>query len=253
MFLGMMALVAILTVPVAGGRLLKLAYFRFRALPLLFLALLVQVLMTDLVSAPPRLLAAAHVASYVAAAVVIWLNREIGGLVVLGVGAGLNAVTIALNDGTLPASATALRSAGIVEDRRFENSAVLAHPRLGFLGDTMSTPSWLPFRNVLSVGDVVILVGLFVMLHVVCGSRLGVLLHAAWLRLRHLPLRARGPLGPVTPDGRDTALDAGLHQRVVPARDEPVNVALEEEPQDRVEGVERLPEMHPRATVAEVL
>jgi Family of unknown function (DUF5317) len=226
MFLGMISLVAILTVPLAGGRLLKLAHFRFRALPLLLLALLVQVLMTDLVSAPPRLLAAAHVASYVAAAVVIWLNREIGGLVVLGAGAGLNALAIAVNGGTLPAAAGALRAAGIVEDRSFENSAVLAHPTLAFLGDTMSTPSWLPFRNVLSVGDLVILAGLFAMLHVVCESRLGALLHAAWMRGRGLQRRLRGTLGAVPPDGGDTVLDTGLHHRVVPARDEPVHITL---------------------------
>ena len=67
----------------------------------------------------------------------------------------MNAVTIALNDGTLPASPHALADgrAGRPKPSAFENSGVLAHPVLPWLGDIMATPSWLPFRNVISIGD----------------------------------------------------------------------------------------------------
>jgi hypothetical protein len=177
MFIGMIALAMLVTVPLLGGRLRLLAGLEIRGLAVLLPTLLAQVLITDVVTgAPGPLLATVHVLTYVAAAYVIWLNRSVPGILIVGAGAALNGIAIAANGGTLPASAAALRAAGIHEGPGFANSGVLAHPRLGFLGDIMSTPSWLPFRNVISVGDIVILVGVFVLLQVTCATRLGVLL-----------------------------------------------------------------------------
>jgi hypothetical protein len=174
MFLGMVALVAVASVPILGGRLSLLAGLQLRGFRILLPTLLAQVLITDVFTkAPSALLATIHLLTYAVAAYVIWLNRSVGGILILGFGAALNAITIAVNHGTLPASASALRTAGIHENGGFANSGVLAHPKLGFLGDTMTTPSWLPFRNVISVGDIVILVGVFVLVHAVCASRLG--------------------------------------------------------------------------------
>jgi hypothetical protein len=45
-------------------------------------------------------------------------------------------------------------------------------PKLAFLGDAIATPGSLPVSNVYSVGDVLILLGAFLLLHFVCGSRL---------------------------------------------------------------------------------
>jgi hypothetical protein len=174
MFIGMVALAMLVTVPLLGGRLWLLSGLQIRGLPVLLPTLLVQVLITDVVTgAPGPLLATAHVLTYVAAAYVIWLNRKVPGILILATGAALNAVAIAANGGTLPASASALRAAGIHEEPGFANSGVLAHPRLAFLGDITSTPSWLPFRNVISIGDIVILIGVFVLLQVTCATRLG--------------------------------------------------------------------------------
>jgi hypothetical protein len=174
MFLGLIALLSVASVPLLGGRLALLAGLEIRGIRVLLPTLLAQVLITDVVTSAPRvLLAAIHLATYAAAAYVIWLNRKLPGIIILGAGATMNALAITVNGGTLPASASALRAAGIHEGTGFANSGVLAHPKLGFLGDTMSTPSWLPFRNVISVGDMVILIGVLVLLHVVCASRLG--------------------------------------------------------------------------------
>src|SRR4051812_8746164 len=105
MFLGMVALMAVATVPLLGGRLALLAGLQIRGLRLLVPTLLVQVLITDVFTqAPAALLATVHLLTYVAAVHVIWLNRTIPGIVILGAGATLNAVTIAVNHGTLPAS-----------------------------------------------------------------------------------------------------------------------------------------------------
>ena len=54
----------------------------------------------------------------------------------------------------------------------FANSAVVADARLQFLGDVFATPTWLPLHNVFSIGDMILIVGVAVLVHVACGSRL---------------------------------------------------------------------------------
>ncbi|MDP9434010.1 MAG: DUF5317 domain-containing protein [Actinomycetota bacterium] len=72
----------------------------------------------------------------------------------------MNAGTIALNGGTLPADPDALRRAGLaVEREEFVNSGVVDDPVLPWLGDVFASPSWLPLHNVSSAGDLVILAG----------------------------------------------------------------------------------------------
>jgi hypothetical protein len=57
-------------------------------------------------------------------------------------------------------------------------------PRLAFLGDIFATPASVPAANVFSVGDVLLVLGAFIFLHVVSESRLG-------RRLKDLRLRPR--------------------------------------------------------------
>jgi hypothetical protein len=71
----------------------------------------------------------------------------------------------------MPASADALRTAGrSAREAAFTNSEVVAHARLAFLGDVLPLPAWMPFANVFSVGDVLIAVGLFVLVHGICHA-----------------------------------------------------------------------------------
>jgi hypothetical protein len=49
---------------------------------------------------------------------------------------------------------------------------VVEHARLQFLGDVFATPRSWPMANVYSVGDLLIVLGVFVLLHRVSGSRL---------------------------------------------------------------------------------
>jgi hypothetical protein len=49
----------------------------------------------------------------------------------------------------------------------YSNSAVVASPNLPWLIDRFALPRWLPFSNVISVGDVLLAVGVFVLLVVV--------------------------------------------------------------------------------------
>jgi len=160
MFLGFCALLIVVLVPLTGGNLRRLAEIKLRWVPLAIAALAVQVFVITIWPAMPHPIAVGlHLATYAMLAAVVWVNRAVPGMIVIALGAGANALAIAVNDGTLPASARALREAGIKPRVGFQNSGVLSHPHLSWLGDIMVTPSWLPLRNMLSVGDLVLLLG----------------------------------------------------------------------------------------------
>ena len=168
------AVLAVLSAALAGGRLSRLFDVRLRACWLPMVALLLQVVILQVLEDGPRaLLVSVHVATYVMAAAFIWLNRSVPGLWLVAAGAACNGVTIALNHGTLPASASALEAADIHKDpAAFLNSGTVAHPVLGFLGDVFAWPAPLPFANVFSVGDVLIVLGAGYGAHRITRSRL---------------------------------------------------------------------------------
>ncbi len=134
---------------------------RWRWPLLIWAALALQVVAVE-VEMPEALAATLHVATYAVALGFLWMNRRIPGAWVVGAGAFSNGLTIALNGGVLPASAAAVASAGIDPDLAFDNSAVLEHPVLPWLGDAFAWPAPLPLANTFSVGDVLIVVGVFV-------------------------------------------------------------------------------------------
>ena len=50
-------------------------------------------------------------------------------------------------------------------------AGVLENPKLQFLGDVFATPANWPVHNVFSIGDFILLIGVFVLVHSACGSR----------------------------------------------------------------------------------
>jgi hypothetical protein len=169
-----LAVLLVLSPLVAGGKLRRYGDVRIRYGWVVALALAAQVVAIEVLPGASRLgLSAVHVATYLAAGAFVWFNRSIPGLWLVALGAASNGATIALNGGTLPASASALRSAGLVLDSsEFLNSGVLAHPRLPWLGDVFAIPAGWPLANVFSIGDVLILCGVAWGAHRACGSRL---------------------------------------------------------------------------------
>ena len=169
-------ILGLVTVPLAGGRLARLADIELRHLWAVVVAIGLQILIISVF--PDRYEwthVPLHLASYVFAGWFVWANRRLPGMVVLGLGALCNAIAIVANGGVMPASPTALRAAGLAtkSDGGFANSTAVEDPNLLFLGDVFSVPdSWPIIDNVFSVGDVLIAIGIVILVHGVCGSRL---------------------------------------------------------------------------------
>jgi hypothetical protein len=173
MFLWMMIALALLTVPLAGGRLGNLARLHLRAVWAVVVAVTIQLLVITVFPHGDTMLhAVAHMLSYAVGAVFLVANRRLDGIWLAAVGATLNALVIALNGGVMPASVDALRRAGIqINPAEFENSRPISDAKLGFLGDIFAWPTPMPFSNVFSIGDLLLVLGVAVIVHSVCGSR----------------------------------------------------------------------------------
>jgi hypothetical protein len=156
-----------------GGRLHALIELEIRWGWLLFVALVMQVLAISVFPhAHGSLPAATHVASYALAGTVVVVNRKIRGVALIGAGGMLNMVAIIANRGVMPASPNAVEAAGLARaSDAFANSQVLEHPQVSWLGDVFALPASWPIHNVFSIGDVLIVLGGLILLHVVCGSR----------------------------------------------------------------------------------
>jgi hypothetical protein len=170
----LIGVLAILSPVLAGGDLRRLGDLRFRGSWVVLGALVAQIVVLSVIPGDNRtVLAAVHLATYAAAGWFVVMNRRVPGILVVAVGAASNGLTIAINGGVLPASRGAVQRAGLhLDPHEFVNSGVLAHPHLGFLGDVLALPSWVPLANVFSIGDLVILCGVAWGAHRACGSRL---------------------------------------------------------------------------------
>jgi hypothetical protein len=79
-------------------------------------------------------------------------------------GVGLNSVVIGLNNGHMPQSeeaAIAVWGSSHIDAGRLQNVAPIdSHTLLPWLGDVIAEPAWLPRRNVISVGDMMLALGI---------------------------------------------------------------------------------------------
>ena len=131
MILVFAALLCVITVPLAGGRLSRLLDLELRATWTVLGALAIQVLITTIIPTGNETLhEALHVATYALAAAFLLANRHVRGIGVLAAGAALNLSAIAANHGVMPASLRAMHLAGLTTETNFANSAPVAHPHL---------------------------------------------------------------------------------------------------------------------------
>jgi hypothetical protein len=80
------------------------------------------------------------------------------GIPLIAAGLVSNLAAILANGGHMPALPSALRGAGLHFTKN-RNSAELASPHLSWLVDRWAAPSWIPWANVFSVGDILIATG----------------------------------------------------------------------------------------------
>jgi Family of unknown function (DUF5317) len=167
-------ILSVVTVRAAGGSLAALGRVRVRYAPAIFGALAIQIAIISVVpGGSPGLHRVLYIGSYALAAVFVVANRRLAGMRMLALGATLNLIAILANNGVMPASRSALRTAGILSrSTDFLNSASVAHPRLLFLGDIFAVPRSVPLANVYSIGDVCIAIGVAIAIHGLAGSRL---------------------------------------------------------------------------------
>jgi hypothetical protein len=100
-----------------------------------------------------------YVASTAAVFLAVLRNVATPGIPIVALGAASNLAAIAANGGFMPAGAAAMAALGKSDPSVYSNSAVVAHPNLELLTDILALPSWLPFSNIFSIGDVLIAIG----------------------------------------------------------------------------------------------
>jgi MFS family permease len=175
--LGLLTLV-VATVPLAGGRIGRLGEIRFERRWAGVAALVLQIAILRMFShGDDGLLAGLHLVSYGLLFYFLAANLHIPGLMILALGGALNALAIAANDGVMPARPGALAVAGIPQvPGEFVNSGAIEDAKLWFFGDVFAVPHGWPLANVFSIGDVLLIVGAFILLHRQSRSRLAPLL-----------------------------------------------------------------------------
>jgi Family of unknown function (DUF5317) len=171
MIIPVVGLLVILLPMVLGGRLIRLARVRLRAVGVLTCSLVAQIVIIELLTGPQAVLTAVHIATYAGAGWFLWANRRVPGLLVVAAGALSNGVAIAANGGVLPASPHALAVAGMADSDGFTNSGIVHDARLWYLGDVFAIPAGWPLANVFSVGDLLILLGAALASVRICGTR----------------------------------------------------------------------------------
>tara|TARA_B100000614_G_scaffold8871_1_gene8043 strand:- start:742 stop:1320 length:579 start_codon:yes stop_codon:yes gene_type:complete len=156
-----------------GGSFENLGTLRLRGLPLVFLALAIQILTfpTPWWSAPPLASAARawHLISYALLLVFLILNRRLVPLWGIAAGALMNIIVIAANHGLMPTDPHALAASGnpavaeaLTATPGATSGNVIAmgpNTRLDFLGDWLYLPPWVPFGDSFSPGDLVLMLG----------------------------------------------------------------------------------------------
>jgi MFS family permease len=136
-----------------------------------------------LAAAPPFL----YVLSSAAVLACVLRNVRIPGLVVAALGGLSNLVAVVANGGFMPVDPDAARAVGQTAPGAYTNVVELASPVLKPLTDIIVVPPPLPFANVYSVGDLLIVIGIAVAVFWTLG------------RASSSPGGARTPAGDSTP------------------------------------------------------
>ena len=165
MFILVVLLLSLVVAFIRGGRLSALGNLRFHHLWIFFVPFTLQLMaFSPFADAPAfggSLARTLYLVSMLVAAIALWLNRRLPGLVFIALGLSLNLLVITLNNGFMPVSMAAREFAGMptISGRTMNVVPMNAATVLPWLGDILPLPAWIPLANVFSIGDVLITIG----------------------------------------------------------------------------------------------
>lgn len=145
-----------------------LARLRLRASWLVLLAMLIQILILPLSPGAKPIITWGteffHIGSYLLLLLFAIINLREKALWPMALGMLSNFIVITVNGGHMPASLEALRAAGrtatveqLLTDGISGNVIAMSEQtKLNFLGDIFWLPSWVPFANAFSIGDLLL-------------------------------------------------------------------------------------------------
>jgi Family of unknown function (DUF5317) len=173
MALALPLLIGLAIAPLFGGNLRRLARFRIRFIWIFYVAIAIQLAAFPVKYMPwhtsDRVGVVLWLVSYAIFCVGVAANFRKPGIPPITLGLVSNLSAILANGGHMPALPSALRGAGL-HFTKSRNSAELAAPHLSWLVDRWAAPSWIPWANVFSVGDVLIAFGGLVFVLGVTGA-----------------------------------------------------------------------------------
>lgn len=156
-----------------GGSLRNFAAIQLRWLPLVIAAFVLQVLIFTPFAQTP-LVAFATLPIYVLSLslIAIWVaaNWRVPGMALIAIGLALNVIVIAANGGHMPVFPESARLAGQYDAIAADDPSTSKHAllpmeqaRLWLLSDIIAIPRGVPGAVVLSVGDIVLTVGIAIL------------------------------------------------------------------------------------------
>jgi len=179
MFIAVAILIGLAGARLLGARLSRLADLELRGTWLVFLGLAVQLaIFTPLSpSLPEAAQVCLHLATYLLLLIFLALNIRLPLLWIAAAGFASNILVIFANGGRMPVPADAWTGSGsdlsTGQAVAYNNVvAADAQTRLPWLGDIIALPDGMPLANALSIGDILLIVGMTAFVHRACRPTL---------------------------------------------------------------------------------
>lgn len=167
---------------IRGGKLSRISYIRFKKVWLFIIALLIQLGIIVFSSIESSILfnylKELYIASFILLFIGIIFNANFKSLWTIFIGAALNMVPFIYNNGKIPISIDGLKLAGLSDIAQYVHDGKLAlytpiteATKHAFLGDIITIPAPYPFPQMLSIGDMLIALGLFIFIQSIMLDR----------------------------------------------------------------------------------
>jgi predicted MFS family arabinose efflux permease len=179
MIIGLVLIAGLAIAWALGARLSELARLRFRGDALVFVSLGLQLAVFTPLNhhIPTRYDTTLHLLSYLLLVGFFVLNVRLRGFWLVGSGVFANALVIAVNGGRMPVALDAWRATGadaslITATGSSANNVLAgAGTHLAWLGDVFPLPPAVPFSTVISIGDILMLLGMVAFVYRSCAPR----------------------------------------------------------------------------------